>query len=74
MRRKKPLNAEEKNMANRSMIKNSLVVGAAVCSVAGAVMIANTKKAMAKRIAKKAGKKMELAGSVLQGLADMSFK
>ena len=61
-------------MGKRSIIKGSLVTTVAVCSVAGAVMVANTKKAKARRLAKKAGKKIELAGTVLQGLADMSLR
>ncbi len=53
-------------------IKASVITGIAVCGAAGAMAMMNTKKSKAKRIARKAGKKLEFVGSMLQNVADMT--
>ena len=64
----------EDDMNMGSVKKGTLVASLAACSVAGVIVLSNTKKAKAKRIARKAGKKIELMGSLLQSVADIAMK
>ena len=59
-------------MKNKTTVTASIIAGVAICGMAGAVAMASTKKSKAKRITRKACKKLEMVGTMLQSMADMA--